>query len=240
MMLLVPGGNGGIVALSLAVLCAPAAGEGPDPVAPLDSSISAAEDRLRAGDMEGAETRYREALFEGWLLTAALGGWLIATLMAPTPAGDSPAGLSQAGHAMLADKTLFLPGATTAAHHQIELVCSACHAEAFTDRDAIQEACVGCHGDALKAANVDRFDLVLSDLGLPDGLAYDTMRSLHDRFGLAGIALSGYGTDGDVARSRDAGFVEHLTKPVDLKTLYDAIDRVAANGHVPAAVSARA
>jgi CheY-like chemotaxis protein len=103
-----------------------------------------------------------------------------------------------------------------------------------------QVTTAGTNADALKAANVDRFDLVLSDLGLPDGLAYDTMRSLHDRFGLAGIALSGYGTDGDVARSRDAGFVEHLTKPVDLKTLYDAIDRVAANGHVPAAVAARA
>jgi len=73
MVILVPGGNGGIVALSLAVLCAPAArGEGPDPLAPLDSAISAAEDRLRAADLEGAETRYREALFEGWMLTATL------------------------------------------------------------------------------------------------------------------------------------------------------------------------
>jgi PAS domain S-box-containing protein len=90
----------------------------------------------------------------------------------------------------------------------------------------------GTNADALKAANANRFDLVLSDLGLPDGLAYETMRRLHDRFGLAGIALSGYGTDGDVARSRASGFVEHLTKPVDLKTLYDAIDRVAGNGRV--------
>ena len=73
MVILVPGGNGGIVALSLAVLCAPAAtGEGPDPLAPLDSAIAAAEDRLRAADLEGAETRYREALFEGWMLTATL------------------------------------------------------------------------------------------------------------------------------------------------------------------------
>ena len=84
------------------------------------------------------------------LLTAALGGWLIATLMAPTPTGELAT-----GYAMLTDKTLFLPGATTAAHHQIEMACTACHGEAFTDRDAIQEACVGCHGDALKAAKDD-------------------------------------------------------------------------------------
>ena len=72
-MTLVPGGNGGIVALSLAVLCAPAvAVEGPDPVAPLDLAIAAAEDSLRAGDLEGAEARYREALFQGWLVTATL------------------------------------------------------------------------------------------------------------------------------------------------------------------------
>jgi tetratricopeptide (TPR) repeat protein len=44
----------------------------PDPVAALDSAISAAEERLRAGDLVAAESRYREALFEGWLATAAL------------------------------------------------------------------------------------------------------------------------------------------------------------------------
>jgi tetratricopeptide (TPR) repeat protein len=44
----------------------------PDPLAPLDAAIAGAEDRLRASDLEAAESRYREALFEGWLVTATL------------------------------------------------------------------------------------------------------------------------------------------------------------------------
>jgi len=62
-----------LAGLSLAGWCVsgfPA--DGPDPVGPLDSAISAAEERLRAGDLAAAEGRYREALFEGWLATAAL------------------------------------------------------------------------------------------------------------------------------------------------------------------------
>jgi tetratricopeptide (TPR) repeat protein len=48
------------------------AGEAPDAAAPLEAAIAAAEERLRAGDLEAAEGLYREALFEGWLLTATL------------------------------------------------------------------------------------------------------------------------------------------------------------------------
>jgi hypothetical protein len=83
------------------------------------------------------------------------------------------------------------------------------------------------NSEALRAAEAGPFDLVLSDLGLPDGLAYDMMRTLHNRFGATGIALSGYGTESDLRRSRAAGFVEHLTKPVDFDTLIATIERVA-------------
>lgn len=50
------------------------------------------------------------------------------------------------------DRSVFLPGATTAGHHQIELACNACHAEAFAGPEPMQAACVGCHGDALTEA----------------------------------------------------------------------------------------
>ncbi len=49
-----------------------------------------------------------------------------------------------------ADKSIFLPGDTTHGHHQIELACNACHSESFADEEAIQNACMNCHGDALK------------------------------------------------------------------------------------------
>jgi nitrogen-specific signal transduction histidine kinase/CheY-like chemotaxis protein len=71
-----------------------------------------------------------------------------------------------------------------------------------------------------------RFDLVISDLGLPDGNGSDLMRSLRDMQGPPGIALSGFGTAADVAASKAAGFSEHLTKPVDWERLKTAIERL--------------
>lgn len=67
---------------------------------------------------------------------------------------------------------------------------------------------------ARQLAAEKQFAFVVSDLGLPDGTGYELMESLSRDHGLKGIALSGYGTEQDIARSREAGFVEHLTKPV--------------------------
>jgi tetratricopeptide (TPR) repeat protein len=62
-----------IACLSLAVICgASAADDTTDPAAALETAISAAEGRLQGGDLDGAESLYRQAVFEGWLLTAAL------------------------------------------------------------------------------------------------------------------------------------------------------------------------
>ncbi len=73
-------------------------------------------------------------------------------------------------------------------------------------------------------------DLVVSDLGLPDGSGQDLMRELAQAYGLRGIALSGYGMEEDVRRSHEAGFLCHLTKPVDLQTLKAAIQQAAGGG----------
>jgi signal transduction histidine kinase/CheY-like chemotaxis protein len=84
-----------------------------------------------------------------------------------------------------------------------------------------------CVQEALEAAEKgDGFDLVLSDIGLPDGTGYDLMRELSRRFGLQGIALTGYGMDEDVEKSRAAGFSKHLTKPVNIETLETALRQV--------------
>jgi PAS domain S-box-containing protein len=80
---------------------------------------------------------------------------------------------------------------------------------------------------ALEIAGSEPFDLVISDLGLPDGSGLDLMRELRQRSGLRGICLSGFGMEDDLARSADAGFTRHLTKPVDLDKLQAAIDTIA-------------
>lgn len=69
-----------------------------------------------------------------------------------------------------------------------------------------------------------RIDLLLSDVGLPDGDGRDLMRQLRERDGgLQGIAVSGYGMEDDIARSRAAGFASHLTKPVRIEEIQRAI-----------------
>lgn len=82
---------------------------------------------------------------------------------------------------------------------------------------------------AMKLATEQRFDLLLSDLGLPDGTGLDLLRSLRAQgLCLPAIALSGYGQDADVQASRKAGFAAHLTKPLVLRRLQQAIADVAA------------
>jgi CheY-like chemotaxis protein len=77
----------------------------------------------------------------------------------------------------------------------------------------------GTANAALELAESARFDLVISDLGLPDLTGHDLMRELHQHYGLGGIALSGYGSEEDVAQSRASGFQHHLTKPVSFDRL---------------------
>jgi DNA-binding response OmpR family regulator len=78
---------------------------------------------------------------------------------------------------------------------------------------------------ALGIAARGNFDLLISDLGLPDGSGLDLMRNLRSR-GLLwpAIALSGYGQEKDFEQSRSAGFQFHLVKPVDISRLMGVID----------------
>ena len=82
---------------------------------------------------------------------------------------------------------------------------------------------------AIELFGQKQFDLVLSDLSLPDGSGLDLMRQIRSlRAGVPGICLSGYDSDSEAGDSREAGFVEHLTKPVELSTLHACVARVIA------------
>ena len=70
------------------------------------------------------------------------------------------------------------------------------------------------------------FQLVISDLGLPDGSGLDLMGELRDSGQLRGIALSGFGSESDVAAAKAAGFAAHFTKPVDWERLRHTIHRL--------------
>ncbi len=82
--------------------------------------------------------------------------------------------------------------------------------------------------EARELAREGEFDLLISDIGLPDGNGYELMAEFRERLGLRGIALTGYGMEEDVARSREAGFLHHLTKPVRMQALDAALAALSA------------
>jgi PAS domain S-box-containing protein len=84
--------------------------------------------------------------------------------------------------------------------------------------------------EARHAFATGRFDFLVSDVGLPDGSGIDLIREIRERYGptLPAVALSGFGMEDDVARCRQAGFDDHLTKPVNLQKLEATIQRVGA------------
>lgn len=76
---------------------------------------------------------------------------------------------------------------------------------------------------ALEAAETFDFDILLSDLGLPDITGYDLIGELRKTRHFSGIAMSGYGMEEDLQRSAQAGFAKHLVKPVSLDAVQSAI-----------------
>ena len=78
---------------------------------------------------------------------------------------------------------------------------------------------------AARAAAARRFDVLVSDLGLPDGSGTDVMRLVRDA-GTPGIALTGYGEERLVQECEEAGFAERLLKPVVFQKLVEAMEAV--------------
>ena len=72
-------------------------------------------------------------------------------------------------------------------------------------------------------AAIHKFDILLSDLSLPDGSGLDLLRNLKTQHSFKSIALSGFGMDSDIQASLDAGFSMHLTKPINIESLDSAI-----------------
>ncbi len=69
------------------------------------------------------------------------------------------------------------------------------------------------------------FDIILSDLGLPDGTGIDFIRSARETCQTPAVVLTGYGMAEDIKNCLQAGFDEHLTKPVDFEKLEQALRR---------------
>ena len=95
-------------------------------------------------------------------------------------------------------------------------------------RDGHLVKAVGSCAEAIKASHSqpasEPFQALVCDLGLPDGSGLEVVQKLKaDTPGIAAVALSGYGTDGDILRSKKAGFDEHLIKPATIQDLRRAL-----------------
>ena len=88
--------------------------------------------------------------------------------------------------------------------------------------DSVQGALQACQGRS--------FDVLISDIGLPDGSGCDLMRQLiaQGARGLKGIALSGFAMEDDVKQSLAAGFQRHVCKPINIQRLQSLIEEVVA------------
>jgi CheY-like chemotaxis protein len=72
------------------------------------------------------------------------------------------------------------------------------------------------------------FDLLLSDISLPDGSGIEVVAALREKSNAPAVAMSGYGMDADLARARAAGFTEHIIKPVGRELLRELLAEASA------------
>ena len=80
--------------------------------------------------------------------------------------------------------------------------------------------------EAAAMASDRRCDLLVGDIHFPDGSGLDLMRELHTRYGLRGIAVSGFTAAQDVEAALKAGFCRHLAKPITFPDLLAAVEEL--------------
>jgi DNA-binding NtrC family response regulator len=73
----------------------------------------------------------------------------------------------------------------------------------------------------------NEFDVLVSDIGLPDATGHDLVRQAKKIRNVPAIAVSGFGSADDIQNSRDAGFYAHLIKPLDFDLLHATIQKAA-------------
>jgi CheY-like chemotaxis protein len=82
-------------------------------------------------------------------------------------------------------------------------------------------------GEALKAIDAAKVDILVSDIGLPDGSGYALLAQARQaQPTMRAIALTGFGTAQDARFSREAGFDFHLTKPLDFHELRTVLAQI--------------
>lgn len=143
----------------------------------------------------------------------------------PSAPSDRPASLLPARHGARSLRVLIVEDHQDTAEQFARLLKRAGHEVvcASSITEAQTYAMVTPAADRICA-----FDILLSDLDLPDGSGRDLMHNLAKCQPIHGIAVSGHGTKDDIQSSIAAGFSCHITKPVNWDELKAAIDKISA------------
>jgi CheY-like chemotaxis protein/anti-sigma regulatory factor (Ser/Thr protein kinase) len=86
----------------------------------------------------------------------------------------------------------------------------------------------GTVATAKEIVGSDQIDVLLCDIGLPDGSGYEVAAQARAKRRIKAVALTGFGTEKDVRRSKEAGFDFHLVKPVNFQELQTVLNQLAA------------
>jgi two-component system CheB/CheR fusion protein len=84
--------------------------------------------------------------------------------------------------------------------------------------------------DALRLASEHEYDIILSDISMPemDGFEFlQRLRTIEGRQHVPVVAITGFGRSDDIERARAAGFYSHLTKPLNLDALGEVLAQLA-------------
>src|SRR5260370_38266343 len=84
---------------------------------------------------------------------------------------------------------------------------------------------------ALGRDDLASFDVILSDIGLPDVNGWELMKQLRPKTGAFAIAMSGFGGEADGQRSLATGHQHHLVKPFVPAALKDVLRKVSPERH---------
>jgi CheY-like chemotaxis protein len=142
--------------------------------------------------------------------------------------------MKMSAHAGTSEKGETMSGQTAASTGELRILFVEDHLDSrkivakLLEHSGHKVVVADCAGAALERLNEARFDVLLSDIGLPDGSGYALVTEAKKKHpGMKAIALTGFVTAQDAQFSKQAGFDFHLTKPVDFHELRTALQQSA-------------
>ena len=189
--------------------------------------------RSLTGNQEGADDLAQETLVKAWQSRATfipgtnLKAWLF-TILRNQFYSDRRRAWRQAPWDQEAAERI--PGGGEDQFFSAQLSDTARALRRLLDRDGHQVTTAYSVDEAMERLKSDTFDLLLSDIGLPDGTGLDLIRKARAISNLPAVALTGFGMEEDVRSCHQAGFDEHLTKPINFQKLEFIIQHLMQNG----------